>query len=121
MATVSVRPWPDVPVTTETAAKRRTPGTRLITRCAAGVIPGPACGAVTTASAPAACQDADTSARVTAARAIAANAITANARTSAKAGSVPPRAAVPPRANPTTITTPRRRWASRASWRSTSG
>ena len=100
---------------------RWTPGTAAIARCAAGVIPGPTAGAVTTASAPAACHDAATSAAATALRAIAAKAITANARTSANAGSTPACAAAPPRAKPTTITTPRRRPASRVSWRSTTG
>ena len=107
--------WAAVPVVTETAAERSTPGTSVIWRCAAGVIPGPASGAATTASAPAACQDAAMSARTTASRAIAANAITVNARTSANTGSAPTRASAFPRAKPTTITTPRRRRASRVS------
>ena len=79
MTTGSCSPWPDVPWATATAAHRRTPGTAVIWRCAAGVIPGPTAGAVTTASAPATCQDAATSALATALRAIPANAITANA------------------------------------------
>src|SRR5215472_5706560 len=114
-------PWPDVPSVSEIAAKRWTPGTPLIWRWAAGVIPGPTSGAVTIASAPAVCHDATTSARWTASRAIAANAITANASTSANVGNTAVSAAVPPRARPTTITTPRRRPASRASWRRTIG
>ncbi len=109
MTTGSCRPWPDVPWATATAAHRRTPGTAVIWRCAAGVIPGPTAGAVTTASAPATCQDAATSALATALRAMPANAITANARTSANAGSTPACAAARPRAKPTSSTTPRRR------------
>src|SRR6185437_8374114 len=120
-ATGSETPRGDVPVVTETVAARRTPGTPVMRRRAAAVRPGPVGGAVTTASAPAACQDAEVSARTTAPRAMAANAITANARMSANAGSVPVCAAELPRARPTTITTPRRRPASLVSWRRTSG
>ncbi len=121
ITTVSCRPWPDVPVVTDTAAERWTPGTPVMARWAAGVIPGPAAGAVTRASAPVADQDAATSARATAPRAMAANAITANARTSANAGSRLACAVSRPRAKPTTSTTPRRRRVSRVSQRSATG
>jgi len=121
MTTVSCRPCPDVPTATETAADRWTPGTRVISRWAAGMIPGPTSGAVTRASAPVADQDAATSARATAPWAMAANAITVNARTSANAGSRLAWAAARPRAKPTTSTTPRRRRLSVVSQRKPTG
>ncbi len=121
MTTVSCKPWPEVPTATDTAAERRTPGTRVMSRWAVGVMPGPTSGAVTRASAPVTDQDADTSARATAPRAMAANAITVNARTSAKAGSRLACAAARPRAKPTTSTTPRRLRLSLVSQRSPAG
>src|SRR6266516_3105836 len=120
IATGSETPWSDVPVVTEILATRWTPGTPVIRCCAAVVRPGPVGGAATTASAPAACHDAEMSARATPARAMAANATTANARMSAKAVSVSACAAELPRARPTTITTPRRRPTILVSWRRTS-
>src|SRR5713226_9877894 len=46
MMTGNCRPWPDVPVTTDTVADRWAPGTPVIRCWAARVIPGPTAGAV---------------------------------------------------------------------------